>query len=224
MVRICNEKVLVLQSGGRDSTIAAMSLLEQGFDVMGITLAKNAGRQIDLPRRRAVELATKYPGYRWGMVDFSEWDSGLKNWVADRLTAPLPKSCLLCALTKITSVIGYCKANDICNLSLGYVAYQDNWAEQTPLAIKLQSESLALEGLSLLLPARSIAAKDDAKKILSAQGLTADSLENPCCISTWGTQPVPDNLIRETIALAFEYYSANQPRLRFVDRVGGLIK
>ena len=52
--------VCLLQSGGRDSTAAAISLLESGNRVVAVTLAENAASQVELPNRRALELANIY--------------------------------------------------------------------------------------------------------------------------------------------------------------------
>ena len=218
--KIANETVCLLQSGGRDSTAAAIYLLESGKRVLGLTLAENAQDQVDLPRQRAIELACKYKNYCWRMVDFTMWNRGIKVWVQDRLSSELPKSCLLCALSKITSAIAICNHEQIFKISLGYTDYQSDWAEQSTLAIKLQKEKLKNLGFMLLLPSLGFKKKKDVQDFLIVKELNPNSLENPCCISDWGTQQVSDGLIVETINLAFQYAMEHSPDFTIVATVG----
>ena len=64
-----NQTVLLLQSGGRDSAIAAINLLEQGFNVAAVTFSENAAQHIQKPRKRALEISDKFSNYSWNMVE-----------------------------------------------------------------------------------------------------------------------------------------------------------
>jgi len=218
---VTNGTVLVLQSGGRDSTLSVVRLLEAGYGVVACTLAASAVDKVEIPKRRAQELSTKYTNYAWNMIDMTEWDEAIKSWVAERIPEPLPKSCLLCALSKITAIIPLCSERGIGKICLGYTQYQASWAEQTPYAIELQERYLQARGLDLLLPVRDLASKNDARSELLASDLSVDALENPCCISEWGTQTVPNQLIEKTIDLSFQFASANTPNIRIVSSLGG---
>lgn len=218
-----NKTVLLLQSGGRDSAIAAISLLKQGFDVVAVTFCANAMQSTQKPRERALEISEKHPNYSWSMVEFGKWEQQLKNEVSEKINGDLPRSCILCALSKITAAIHICNATSLNKMAMGYVDYQNDWAEQTPYAIELQQIELKKHGLNLILPAINTASKSDAIKILSASGLTSGSLENPCCISKTGTQPVPNELIKQSIDLSFLYIKKNKPTLEIADHVGDKI-
>ena len=196
--------------------------MNDGYRVIALTLSANAAKQIKVPRTRALELYENYENYSWAMVDFTEWDREINRWILNNLSDELPKSCLLCALSKITAVIPFCQANNIHNLSLGYTDYQSSWAEQTPLAINLQREKLKEKDINLLLPSMIYNNKSDVKNMLIANNLNPDSLENPCCITKWGTQSVPDQQIYKSVNLAFEFLSQNSPVIDLVEVIGSI--
>ena len=216
------KSVALLQSGGRDSAAAALHLFEDGFDVIALTLSANAAVQVHEPKKRAIELKAKYNNYNWAMVDFSEWDRSIQKWVAEQLPVELPKSCLLCAVSKITAILPFCSKHSIENISLGYTDYQSEWAEQTPVSIESLKRNLANLGFNLLLPSQHYKSKADVMQILAANSLTPESLENPCCISKWGTQKVTNELISQSIDLGFAYLSENTPIIQIVETVGDI--
>ena len=215
-----NRAILLLQSGGRDSAIAAISLLEQGFDVTAVTFLSNAAQSTAKPRERALEISEKYSSYNWNMIEFGKWEQSLKDGVSKDVAGDLPRSCLLCALSKITAAVSICRDAGINKIAMGYVDYQNDWAEQTPYAIELQKAKLNECGIDFILPAIKLASKAEAASSLSVSGLTSVSLENPCCISKLGTQPVSDELIKQSIDLSFIHMSNNIPTLEVVDHIG----
>lgn len=215
-----NQTVLLLQSGGRDSAIAAINLLEQGFNVTAVTFSANAIHHIQKPRKRAIEISKNFSNYSWHMVDFGRWEQSLKCDVAKSIDEDIPRSCLLCALSKITAAISICNQMGYNKIAMGYAEYQNDWAEQTPYAIELQKTELKKHGIELILPAKDIASKAEASTTLSANKLSPCSLENPCCISRWGTQPVSKDLIRQSIDQSFVFYKENNPQLEVVDFIG----
>lgn len=214
------QKVILFQSGGRDSTAAAAHLLDDGWRVIGVTLANGGEALVDLPRQRAVELSERYRNYCWGMFAFDEWDNKIKQHIRNSVSAPLPSSCLPCALSKITAVIPFAKAIGVRSISLGYTNYQGDWAEQTEYAVNLQRQMLSKYGFDLLLPAQKFTSKQQVIHELKVKGLTPDSLENPCCVSAVGTQDVPDLLVRETVEGAFDFFDRNRPIIEKVSEVG----
>lgn len=219
-----NQTVLLLQSGGRDSAIAAINLLEKGFNVAAITFSAYAAQHIKKPRKRAIEISENYSNYSWNMVEFGKWENALKNDVTGLIDDVMPRSCLLCALSKITAAISICNKMGYNKIAMGYADYQSDWAEQTPYAIKLQKNELEKHGIELILPAQDISSKTEAITTLSTNKLSPDSLENPCCISKWGTQPVSDDLIKQSIDLSFAFHSKNNPELEVVDHIGEIIR
>ena len=157
-----NNTVLLLQSGGRDSAIAAVKLLEQGFDVTAVTFSENAIKNTSKPKKRALEISEKFSNYNWNMVDFGKWEQSLRDEVSKYVNDELPRSCLLCALSKITAAIYICNKTGCKKIAVGYVDYQNDWAEQTPYAIELQKIKLNEYGIELMLPAKNVASKSEA--------------------------------------------------------------
>ena len=213
-------KTLLLQSGGIDSTAAALNLLGAGHKVVALTLAKNAAEHTHLPRIRALEIRSKYKLYAWGMADISAWDASLDKHVESTVNDPVPVSCLTCILAKITAAVPYCHKHELSTMALGYTDYQSSWAEQTSHAINQQREELAQLGISLLLPSSHYKAKDEVVTDLIAREMNPSSLENPCCIGHIGTQTTPPHLILQVVTTAFSFLSQNKPTMAVVDTVG----
>ena len=214
------QRTLLLQSGGIDSAAAALKLLEDGHEVIALTLAKDAASQIHRPKQRATEISLRHSSYAWAMADISDWDSQIEQHVEDALSDPIPVSCLTCILAKITAVIPYCHNMRIPTLALGYTAYQSEWAEQTEHAIQEQRAELRRIGISLILPSAHYTAKDSVVTDLIATDLTPGSLENPCCIANIGTQPTPPGVVSQVIRSAFDFLKQHQPIMKIVDTVG----
>jgi len=212
--------VVLLQSGGRDSAVACSQLLSKGIPVHAITFLRGNIETASVPRTRAEEIYRQYDGYSWAAIDYREWESGMTEVVGQRVSTTLPRSCLVCAMAKLTAGLKVCNALHTKSIAVGYVDYQNAWAEQTRLAIRLQEFHLRELGYELLLPARTLRSKQQAKSVLRTSGLSAAPLENPCCVSVNGTEPVGEDVISKVITVAFDYAQVNQPVLRVVESLG----
>jgi len=216
-----NLRIVLLQSGGRDSAIAAANLLEKGHEVLAVTFAANARQMGELPRGRAREIASRYDKYSWQMIEFGGWDRPFKQAIVDKF-GELPKSCLACALSKMTAALRIAQSIASNGLAMGYTEYHNHWSEQTPVAIATQRSNLEARGYSFLLPAQSVDSKASAIEILASSGLTSHALENPCCISQFGTQPMGADLIVDIVNFSFAYFDkALAVPIEVVDSLGG---
>ena len=220
MSKVEPTRALLLQSGGIDSAAAAIHLLEAGYEVVALTLAKNASSQTSLPKMRATEIAEKHPLYSWAMIDITDWDQLIERHINTQVAERIPVSCLTCILSKLTASAHYCNNNNIRFLALGYTTYQSSWAEQTSNAIQQQRNELKRLGISLLLPSSDYTCKESVIDTLKLKELTPRSLENPCCIGTIGTQDTPSHTIDRVISTAFLFFQTHQPNLKVVDTIG----
>lgn len=214
------QKVLLLQSGGIDSAMAAAKLLEQNYEVAAITLVKNTATDVLFPMQRADDLINKYDDYAWAMFDITEWDKALANHMENKFSEIIPPSCLICILAKITAMVTYCLELKISALALGYTGYQGSWAEQTAPAIEAQRTELARYGLDLLLPSISYDAKGVVTEQLLRRDLVPHSLEHPCCIADIGTQHTSPELAKRVISEAFVYLDSNAPTYTIIKTLG----
>ncbi len=211
--------ILLLQSGGRDSAIAGARLLAASHRVHAVTFVVDS-RQTLNPRRRALEIRQLSPNYSWAAVNYRAWEEGLTSAVKQRIATRLPQSCLLCAMAKVTAAIVLCRNLRARRIAVGYSGYQAAWAEQTPAAVILQRAALAERGIEFLTPTLDIASKEEAQRGLQEHRLTVESLENACCVSKIGTQPVGESLIEDVIRLSFEFADLNEPHLEVIERLG----
>jgi hypothetical protein len=154
------------------------------------------------------------------MIDYGKWEYLVKTSANTSIQEELPRSCLLCALSKITASISICKNCDFDTIAMGYTDYQNDWAEQTPYAIELQKEELKKQDIEFILPSQNLTSKSEASNTLNFHKLSPNSLENPCCVSRWGTQPVSKELIKECIEHSFSLYETHKPELVVVDHIG----
>ena len=220
MTKQQQSRVVLLQSGGFDSAAAAIHLLDAGHEVVALTLAKEADAHVNLPRRRAIEISRGHRHYSWAMADISAWDALLAGHVENKLTDPIPLSCLTCILAKITATIPYCRKNKIGMLALGYTQHQSRWAEQTSHAICEQRAALGRLGISLLLPSAHYVAREAVVADLIAKELTPSPLENPCCIGDIGTQTTSEGVISQVVRAAFSFLDQHEPEMEVVDTIG----
>jgi hypothetical protein len=66
------------------------------------------------------------------------------------------------------------------HLSFGYVSYQNDWPEQTPLAVERLGAVLAERGIELVLPVHDLPSREAAEAELARRGLSSASLEQKC--------------------------------------------
>lgn len=101
-------KVVVAMSGGVDSSVSASILLEEGYDIIGLTL--NMGRCCD---RRSIEdasLVSKQIGIKHHVLDISDtFNKNIINYFLDSYKiGQTPNPCARCnKLIKFKSIIGY---------------------------------------------------------------------------------------------------------------------
>ena len=167
-----SQSVLVLFSGGRDSTLSALRLAEQGHPLTLLTVV--SGHLVGLGRveQRINEIWDILPPRSsWGTVRQSMIEStpGLS-----------PNTCLPCQrdYASVGSLVA--KSLGIDSIAFGYTSYQSDWPEQTPEAIESLRHILSDFDLQLLLPVYNLQDKQEALEELRRRGVSQDSLEQKC--------------------------------------------
>lgn len=183
---------VLMFSGGRDSTLAALRLTEQKIDLTLVTVVAEHLIGFAAVRRRVDEIKGYLkPGTRWITASQLQCASDF------RLN---PNTCLPCqrdyALIGASLAVGF----GFSKLAFGYTKYQSDWPEQSAEAQVVLKKVLAEHGIELLLPVYDLESKDSAKQELAMRGLTADALEQKCIKQISNITLAPDLLAQELIS------------------------
>lgn len=164
---------VLMFSGGRDSTLAAMRLLQRGMSLTLITITSDHLHGINAVKQRLKELKSNFP-------QNTEWILIRQPAELHTDTSFYKQTCLSChhAYVVVAGVIA--KALGISRLAFGYAGYQNDWPEQTPLAVSRLGQVLAESGISLLLPVYDLPSRSIADDELAAFGLSRGALEQKC--------------------------------------------
>lgn len=188
-----SEMSLVMFSGGRDSTLAAMRLHISGAPVTLVTVTSTHLVGIESVRRRLIELSHHFPGNtRWLQVKQPE------KLRTD--TSFYEQTCLPChhAYVVVSGVLARLLGTR--RLAFGYAGYQMGWPEQTPLAVGRLGAVLARHDIKLELPVYDVASRAAAVAELEKLGLSPNSLEQKCLRQVTNV-PLSTTRLRQQIEL-----------------------
>ncbi|WP_227522039.1 adenine nucleotide alpha hydrolase family protein [Bacillus solitudinis] len=176
-----NDKVAVLFTGGKDSTLVASLEALKGNEVHLLTCNSGIGIKSELSEIRVKELKERFPNQihsrtilpTYGLLreiailnieeDFKRWGVNLVL-LGDKL-----------AIHAAATV--YCLENNITNMVDGCVGYQEDLAEQKEVAIELFANFENEYGISYNCPIYNYGSKKDVKYALMKLGLSTKSLE-----------------------------------------------
>lgn len=164
---------VLLFSGGRDSTIAAVRLNRAGHPLSLVTVTSDHLVGIEAVRARLVELKPHLPPETIWLHVLQP--SGLPG--DPDLRSP---TCLPCHQSYAATGVIVANQLNSPRLAFGYARYQSDWPEQTPEATARLMAILARRGIDLVLPAYELATKQQAIDELRSYGLSADALEQKC--------------------------------------------
>lgn len=189
-------RCVLLFSGGRDSTLAALELASK-YELVLLTLTGEHLVDFTSVIRRTRELQRLLPpNTEWFLTD------------QVRQTAdPSLRGCMSCQLTATTAAIQLAKRIGATAVATGFAGYQRNWIEQSPEAIDILRRTLADVGLHLELPSASLGSKQEAMTKLAMHGLNVDALEQKCI-----EQQLNPQLTDSERALALRSWATNLAR------------
>lgn len=165
---------VLLFSGGRDSTLAALRLNAQGHPLVLVTITSGHLVGAERVRRRLAELRPHLPrDTRWLRVQQPINPAGLASGFSDR-------TCLPCQHAYVLTGYHFAKRLSMQDLALGYVAYQGTWPEQTADAATRLRKLLGEREMRLHLPVYDITSKLSAISELEKYGVSHESLEQKC--------------------------------------------
>ena len=162
-------RCVLLFSGGRDSTLAAVDLASK-YQLALLTLTGQHLIGFDAVLRRARELHRLLPpGTEWFLADLTQ---GVDD--------PDLKGCMSCQLTATTAAIQLAARIGARAVATGFAGYQSAWIEQSPEAIDILRRTLAEVNLHLELPSAALTSRVDAETRLARHSLSVDALEQKC--------------------------------------------
>lgn len=165
---------VLLFSGGRDSTLAALRLHAQGHPLVLVTVTSGHLVGAERVRRRLAELRPHLPrNTRWLRVQQPINPAGLASGFSDR-------TCLPCQHAYVLTGYHFAKRLGMQDLALGYVTYQGGWPEQSADAATRLRKLLDEREMRLHLPVYDITSKLAAIAELGKHGVSQESLEQKC--------------------------------------------
>lgn len=194
------EKVAVLFTGGRDSSLVACLEALQGKEVHLLTCNSGIGIKSELSDIRVEELKNRFPEQIVGRtviptyglfrsVAISKLEEDFKRWGVN-LVLLGDKLAIHAAATV------YCLQNGITRMVDGCVGYQKDLAEQKNVAIDILSAFEAEYGITYECPIYHFGSQDDVKYALLTIGLSSKSLEGVSVFGDAFSEPT-DQMVEE---------------------------
>lgn len=208
---------LLLYSGGRDSTLAAIRLYNAGYNVHFIHFNNGYMCDCDKPYLTFQEIFNKeidyYFDYELSNVDIKElFEEYFNNWSIDVTNDSALDSeirCLSCRMAMYTKVIQIAKEQGYKYIAEGARISQKFMLEQLPIITRLK-ELTASQGIKLLFPVLYV--DDDQKEIeeLLANGYSSKTWESKCLIG----KPAKDKSTEDERIILDYYDSVLEPNIK----------
>lgn len=181
---------VLMFSGGRDSTLAAVRLSKTFQKLVLVTITSEHLIGIEAVYRRLKELKKHLP-------DNTEWRHIVQpsNLFTD--TSFYAPTCLPCHHAYVSVGVVIAESIKAQHIAFGYVKYQSTWPEQTAHAIERLTRLLKLYKMELVLPVYNIKSLDEANEELSSYYLSTNSLEQKCTRQVNNIELEPDILHKE---------------------------
>lgn len=208
---------LLLYSGGKDSTLAAIRLYNAGYNIHFIHFDNGHMKDQDKPYLTFQETFNKekeyYFDYELSSVDIKQlFEEYFSDWPTDLTNNPALISeirCLSCRMAMYTKAIQIAKERGYKYIAEGARISQKFMLEQLPITNRLK-ELAASYGIKLLLPVLYV--DDDQKEIeeLLANGHSSKTWESKCLIG----KPAKDKTEEDEKIIVDYYDSVLKPTIQ----------
>lgn len=167
------DEVLLMFSGGRDSTLAALRLHEAGYLLKLVTITAEHLFGLNNVERRLREIAPMLPAE-------TEWLQIVQPALRGTQHFFHRQTCLPCQSAYVVTGVNVARQTGIGKIALGYASYQAGWPEQGPQAKRILELTLIRHGFELMLPVYDIVSRAGAMQELKASGVSELALEQKC--------------------------------------------
>ena len=207
--QVLRSNAVLMFSGGRDSSIAAIRLAEQGFRPLLVTVSSWHLLGVERVKERVAELdkAIQSP-LPWVIVKQPE---SLKTD-----TSFYEQTCLPCQHAYVVAGAVIAAKTGIKTLAFGYASYQNSWPEQTPEAVDRLTQTLSSHGIDLVMPVYDLASRENAVAELRSHNLRGESLEQKCIRQVTNVTLPPEKL-NQQIDLWVKAIDASMRSLNEID-------
>ena len=178
---------VLMFSGGRDSTLAALRLHQQGYRITLVTVQSNHLFGIHHVHQRLRQLRNVIP------TD-TQWMTIQQPKELRTDTSFYELTCLPCHHAYVVVAAALSVHLGTRFLAFGYAGYQNTWPEQTPLATSRLCTLLVRHGIELLLPVYDIQSREQVETELRSYGVASRSLEQKCLQQINNVELSEDNL------------------------------
>jgi hypothetical protein len=180
---------VLLFSGGRDSTIAALRLSRTERDLTLATVTTDHLTGIARVVRRLIELRPHMdPKTEWFHFSYAQTTETGEELVS---------TCLSCHAIYAAAGLRVAEESALARIAFGYTAYQSAWAEQTSAGRRALASALGNLGISVVFPVADLSSKEATMAELRENGLTDSALEQKCLKQQFNRESDRDLLERE---------------------------
>ena len=207
--------VLLMYSGGKDSTLAAIRLRNQGYNVHFIHFDNGYMMDQDKPYLTFKKVFENKDGfyfdYEYSTIDIKDiFESYYSNWNSSLgdifLTSEI--RCLSCRMAMYTEVIRIAKKEGFKYIAEGARISQKFMLEQLPIIDRISKLSHE-NGIELLLPVLNLKDDEKEKQELINNGYSSKTWESKCLIG----KPAKDKTKQDEITIIDYYENELLPKL-----------
>ncbi len=213
-----NPQVVVLFTGGRDSSLTASLLANRGKFVHLLTCNNGANINSEISEFRYNELKKNFDHHIVSRIIIPSHGLFRRISLADIESdfKKFGKNLILLGdqLSIHTQAIIYCIVNEIKELASGFVTYENDFAEQTPIAIQLLKSFVGEYGIEYSTPVYEYKSIDEVKYQLLDFGISTKSLEGFSLFADTFSIPTEDEIkayIESKLSICREYIKLKLP-------------